>query len=112
MLFPADFGRIVISSEHREGHIVEGHMSSWLQIYHRTELLLHQKFLEIASGATLDLFNDIFLDGMILPDEVRDAARIQAMFHIFLFEMNMKTMVEPAVFGHQCCMQHFLNWCL
>lgn len=58
-------------------------MSSWLQIYHRTELLLHQKFLEIASGATLDLFNDIFFDGMILPDEVRDAARIQAMFHIF-----------------------------
>ena len=58
-------------------------MSSWLQIYHRTELLLHQNFLEIASGATLDLFNDIFFDGMILPDEVRDAARIQAMFHIF-----------------------------
>ena len=58
-------------------------MFSWLQIYHRTELLLHQKFLEIASGATLDLFNDIFFDGMILPDEVRDAARIQAMFHIF-----------------------------
>ena len=57
--------------------------SSWLQIYHRTELLLHQKFLEIAFGASLDFFNDVLLDGRILPEEVRDAAKMQTMFHEF-----------------------------
>ncbi len=57
--------------------------SSWLQVYHRTELLLHQKFWEIAYGANLDFFNDVLLDGTILPEEVRDAARMQRTFHEF-----------------------------
>ena len=55
--------------------------SSWLQVFHRTELLLHHKFLEIAFGASLDFFNDVVLDGTILAEEVRDAARMQRMFH-------------------------------
>ena len=57
--------------------------SSWLQIYHRTELLLHQKFLEIAFGAKLDLFENISLDGTILPEEVSDASRMQALYEAF-----------------------------
>ena len=58
-------------------------MPSWLQRFHQTELLLHQKFLEIAFGATLDFFRDVVLDGTILPEEIRDAARMQRMFHSF-----------------------------
>ena len=59
-------------------------MPSWLQRFHQTELLLHQKFLEIAFGATLDFFRDVVLDGTILPEEIRDAAKMQRMFHSFL----------------------------
>ena len=57
--------------------------SSWLQIHHRTELLLHQKFLEIAFGANLDLFANVSLDGIILPEEAADASRINALYQAF-----------------------------
>ena len=59
--------------------------SSWLQIYHRTELLLHQNFLEICFGATLDLFANVLLDGAILPEEASDASRIQSLYDAFFF---------------------------
>ena len=57
--------------------------SSWLQIHHRTDLLLHQKFLEIAFGATLDFVANVSLDGIILPEEATDASRIQALYEAF-----------------------------
>ena len=57
--------------------------SSWLQIHHRTELLLHQKFLEIAFGANLDFVANVSLDGIILPEEAADASRIQALYEAF-----------------------------
>ena len=63
--------------------VLEVLMPSWLQRFHQTELLLHQNFLEIAFGATLDFFRDVVLDGTILPEEIRDAARMQRMFHSF-----------------------------
>ena len=63
--------------------------SSWLQIYHRTELLLHQKFLEIAFGADWNLFQNLRLDGSILPEEASDASRIQALYDtFFLRDLN------------------------
>lgn len=57
--------------------------SSWLQIHHRTELLLHQKFLEIAFGANLDLFSEVLLDGTIWPQEVQIALKFQMLFNAF-----------------------------
>ena len=69
--------------------------SSWLQIHHRTELLLHQKFLEIAFGANLDLFANVSLDGIILPEEAADASRINALYQAFFFcEIYEKIMAE------------------
>lgn len=58
-------------------------MTSWLQIQHRTELLLHQKFLEITFGANLDLFAHVSFDGIILPEEAADASRIHSLYEVF-----------------------------
>ena len=59
--------------------------SSWLQVYHRFELLLHQIFLEITFGATLDVFANVLLDGAILPEEASDASRFQSLYDAFFF---------------------------